>query len=117
MKNYSLKTLKISLQYLINNTEVTANGTVLEKRVLVESIDNLKIEIYHNEHPPPHFHVKCEKFNASLAVVDCTVLKGQIGGPDLKKILFWHNQNRELLIKVWNDTRPTDCPVGKIRLD
>ena len=38
---------------------------LIEIRELVARVNGLKIEIHPNEHPPPHFHVKTPKVNAS----------------------------------------------------
>lgn len=44
---------------------------LLENKQLVASINGLKIEIYSNEHPPPHFHVKSPNIDASFTIEDC----------------------------------------------
>jgi len=87
--------------------------TLLENKELVARVDGLKIEIYSNEHPPPHFHVRTPNINASFCIESCAKLKGDISRKDLTKIQFWHKHSKSLLIETWNLTRPTDCVVGK----
>ena len=41
---------------------------LLENKELVARVNGLKIEIYSNEHPPPHFHVKSPNINASFSI-------------------------------------------------
>jgi hypothetical protein len=85
---------------------------LIEIRQLVQRVNGLKIEIYSNEHPPPHFHVKSAEINASFDIESCTLLEGTIDGRDIKKVEFWHKHSKSLLIEIWNSTRPTECVVG-----
>jgi hypothetical protein len=79
----------------------------------VAKVNGLKIEIYSNEHPPPHFHVKSPNVNASFDIENCLLLEGNVDTKDKKKIQFWHKQTKPILINVWNSTRPTHCTVGE----
>jgi uncharacterized protein DUF4160 len=93
-----------------------SNGPILvEAKELVERIDGLKIEIYSNEHPPPHFHVITSDFKASFSLDNCTLIEGDLSTKHRKKILYWfHNQNaKKSLVEVWNRKRPANCVVGK----
>jgi hypothetical protein len=85
---------------------------LIEIRALVDRVRGLKIEIYPDEHPPPHFHVKSPNVDASFTIESCELLSGEIQGTDLRKIRFWFKRAKPLLIEKWNDTRPTDCQVG-----
>lgn len=86
---------------------------ILENRHLVERLCGLKIEVYSNEHPPPHFHVTSPNINASFSIGDCQLLKGDISNKDKAKVEFWHSHAKTLLIEAWNSTRPVNCAVGK----
>ncbi len=86
---------------------------LIETKQLVARLDGLKIEIYANEHPPPHFHVKSPNVNASFDIENCTLLEGSVNKKDLKKIQFWHKHAKLILVEIWNSRRPTSCPVGK----
>jgi Domain of unknown function (DUF4160) len=86
---------------------------LIENKQLVERHGGLKIEIYPNEHPPPHFHVKSPDVNASFTIADCRLLQGHASDNDLRKIRFWHNRSKPKLIECWNSTRPTHSLVGK----
>jgi len=78
----------------------------------IDSIGSLKIYINPNEHTPPHFHVNCQGINAAFTIKDCKMLKGMIDRSYIDKLRKWHLKNKELLIEVWDRTRPTNCPVG-----
>lgn len=86
---------------------------LIETRQLVERLDGLKIEIYPNEHPPPHFHVVSPDIDASFAIEDCQLLNGKIDAQKHRKVKFWHKHAKPILIACWDSTRPTECVVGR----
>jgi len=88
---------------------------LLETKQLVERLDGLRIEIYSDEHPPPHFHVKSPEVDASFAIDDCRVINGKVPPSAVKKIEYWHRSSKSKLIEIWNSTRPTSCTVGEYR--
>lgn len=79
---------------------------------LVAVLGGCKIHIYPDEHPPPHFHVRAAGENASFAISNCERVDGTAF--KLRTIRRWWKDNRAELKRVWNDTRPADCPVGPI---
>lgn len=80
----------------------------------VASFDGLKVEIFSNEHGPPHFRVSYDGKSANYRISDCERIAGDLGRHEAK-IRWWHGQNKKLLIETWDARRPTDCPVGKYR--
>jgi len=86
---------------------------LVQAKQLVDRLNGLKIEIYPNEHPPPHFHVKSPNVDASFTIEDCSLLNGDVSGKDYDKIRYWHKFSKDLLIDVWDKTRPYQCQVGK----
>lgn len=91
---------------------VDAHGRRMLTEKTVGKINGLKVEVFSNEHPPPHFRVIYQGQSSNYSIKDCEKLNG-----DLSKyhnnIVVWHRANKEKLIAAWNETRPTDCPVGK----
>ncbi|GMQ49376.1 DUF4160 domain-containing protein [Vibrio sp. 10N] len=85
---------------------------IIEIKHLVSNQGGVKIEIFSDEHPPPHFHVKSGDIDASFSIEDCSVVDGTVRNKELKAIKFWHNSLKQKLIEVWNETRPSDCTVG-----
>jgi hypothetical protein len=87
---------------------------VVERRVRLDAVDGYKVEIYPDEHPPPHFHiVKDNKKLAAYAISDCRKLTGNLPNGIERKIRFWHQWAREKLVRSWNDTRPGEYDVSK----
>ena len=83
----------------------------------IGTIDNkIKIDISSDEHPPPHFHVYIDNRKYSFDIKNCNQINGKkLRAREFKKISTWYSENRELIIKIWNDTRPTNCSVGYFR--
>lgn len=110
----SLDELAFILKNLIAQHSVWKDGSLYSIKALVDCVDGLKIEIYPNEHPPPHFHIKSNGIDASFSIKDCKLLEGKIGGREHKMVKWWYEKSRSKLIIFWNDLRPDDCSVGPI---
>ena len=93
---------------------VWVDGSLYEVKQLVARVKGLEIHVFAKEHPPPHFHVKSADVDAVFTVDDCTFLSGNIDGREQRLVRWWYERTRPLLIRTWNATRPTDCPVGPI---
>ncbi len=110
-----LEEMAEALYFLLNSGfSVWEDGSLYSIKQLVAIHKNLKIEIRPKEHPPPHFHVKCANLNASFAIESCELLSGDIGGRNVALIQWWHKRSKDNLVEIWNETRPSDCPVGPI---
>ncbi|MBN8726463.1 MAG: DUF4160 domain-containing protein [Xanthomonadales bacterium] len=88
------------------------NGIRLLIEHEVDRINGLKIVIYSDEHPPPHFLVKCSDGSCRFTISDCSPLDSGLSKFH-KNVKHWHQKNKALLIEVWNRSRPSDCPVGR----
>lgn len=88
------------------------DGSLYFIKQLVAKVNNLRIEVFPDEHPPPHFHVVYPGVNASFALADGSLIKGQIGRREHGLVKWWYDRKRSLVIKAWNDSRPSDCQVG-----
>jgi hypothetical protein len=101
------------LQQCFNAGPLFEHGQRDTAKHFVAAPKGLKIEIFSNEHPPPHFRVKHGGETNSFRIDDGTPLKPN---GDLMKyfrnVKKWHRKNKDLLIEKWNETRPSGCPVG-----
>lgn len=110
-----LDELAETLYGLLNgNLAVWEDGSLYSIRQLVDIQKGLKMEIYPNEHPPPHFHVKGGGISVSFSIKDCELLEGKLDGRHTALVKWWHERTKDKLIEIWNNTRPTNCPVGPI---
>lgn len=109
-----LDELAFILKNLLAFHSVDELDRIYSIRALVESIEGLKIEIYFNEHPPPHFHVKSNGIDVAFSIKDFQMIQGNISGREYRVIKWWYEKSRSKLINYWNDNRPGDCKVGPI---
>lgn len=99
---------------LSSGMSVWVDGTLYYTKQLVERVNGLKIEVYAREHPPPHFHVTGGGLNATFSLVDCSHIEGHISRRDEALVRWWYQRCRKVLVRAWNSTRPSDCPVGPV---
>lgn len=82
---------------------------------IVDIYHGLRIMMFFDEHPPPHFAVKYNGETASFSIQACARLRGNKGLERYElKIREWWKDHKTLLIESWNRSRPSDCPVGPI---
>jgi hypothetical protein len=107
-----------SLQALLNSDCIIHEGELACVRVQFERINGLQIHVRIDEHSPPHFHVVApgDDLNASFRIDDGRWLKGKISNRNRDMVEWWYKKpgKRQGLIRLWNKTRPSDCPVGPI---
>ncbi|MBU2977499.1 DUF4160 domain-containing protein [Alteromonas sp. C1M14] len=105
----------LSSQTLVRDDLDPDGPVLLEIKQLVERINSLKIEIYANEHPPPHFHVVTPNSKAAFRLDNCELIEGSLPNKEKRKVEYWFNnmKAKKALITVWNNTRPANCSVGK----
>ncbi|MGB3899104.1 MAG: DUF4160 domain-containing protein [Mesorhizobium sp.] len=83
---------------------------------IVDIYHGLRVMMFFDEHPPPHFAVKYDGEIASFSIQTCARLRGNRGLERYEpKIREWWKDHQSLLIESWNSSRPSDCPVGLIR--
>jgi hypothetical protein len=69
-------------------------------------IDGIRIEIFTDDHPPPHFHVKVGGMRAKFDIASGTLLKGSLDKRSMRKVRQWMTLNGDLLMQVWISSRP-----------
>lgn len=97
------------LEKYINKTVYDEEFGVYFIKELVGRIRNMKIEIYSNDHNPPHFHVKSsdKSINATFRLDDCTILQGEINSKDIKRIEAFYNdpETKDFMKNMWNKSK------------
>jgi hypothetical protein len=69
-------------------------------------LDGIRIEIYTDDHPPPHFHVKAGRMRAKFDIATGNLLRGSLDKRSMRKVQQWMAVNGDLLMQVWISSRP-----------
>ena len=63
------------------------------------------IEMFYNEHLPPHFHARHNEHRAVIEIASGDVLEGELSRRDLRLVEAWLELNRESLMANWQLAR------------
>jgi len=102
--------LKDLLLYYLGLDDIQLDKHIKEANLAtkerVESINDLNIIIYSNDHNPPHFHVKSKdlKISAKFTIEDCKLMSGDIGSKYLKRIKTFYDSHKGKIVlqTIWN---------------
>ncbi len=64
--------------------------------------DGIKVELFANDHNPPHVHVKYAEHKCLLTIESATVYAGSMPLKPLKKAVTYVKSHREGLMNLWN---------------
>lgn len=105
--------VRLQRDLFLADVESQRSGLPPEALILtLNRIGTLKIQVFSNEHPPPHFRVACDEGQNDFRISDCIPLHGNKLDRFYRQIKDWHKMHKQDLIDAWNNTRPSDCPVG-----
>lgn len=108
--NIMEKILKDLLLYYLGLDDIQLDKHLKEANLAtkerVESINDLNILIYSNDHNPPHFHVKSKdlKIDAKFTIKNCELMSGEISSKYLKRIKAFYNSPKGQIVlqKIWD---------------
>ncbi len=104
----NLEQLTQSLEELLSSPfAVWPNRQLICIKVLIERINDLRVEIRPKDHPPPHFHIIGPNLNVSFDIETGDLLEGQIDPRHFQIIKWWHSRAKAKLNTIWDNTRPT----------
>lgn len=83
-------------------------GELVEKRKLLGTSKNVRIEMYPMDHNPPHFHVIIDNERSNKVTVSVNsgeILSGEdfLNKLDKKRILHFYLENKKLIKKSWDE--------------
>ncbi|MGW6778971.1 DUF4160 domain-containing protein [Brucella pituitosa] len=64
-------------------------------------IGNLKIQIFADDHNPPHFHVVTPDYEALIRISNFEVMTGNIDRRTLAAAIEWASDNKRILEDEW----------------
>ncbi|KQZ28635.1 hypothetical protein ASD50_19310 [Mesorhizobium sp. Root552] len=68
----------------------------------IVTIGKIKIQIYADDHNPPHFHVLSGDDEALVSIQDLQIFRGQLRRRDFDTAIEWARAHREELEHEWN---------------
>ncbi len=66
------------------------------------TVGNLKIQIFADDHNPPHFHVVTPEHEALIRLSDLSLMAGSLSGRDFRIALQWAQDHLKELDDEWN---------------
>jgi hypothetical protein len=67
----------------------------------IVSIGGLKIQVFADDHFPPHFHIVGPEFEVLVAISNFSILKGGRYHREVREAMDWARQNSDVLRKEW----------------
>jgi hypothetical protein len=67
----------------------------------VAVVEGVKIQLFAQEHPPPHFHAEFAEYRAQIDIVTLDVLRGHLPPAKLAVVVSWAKSRREALMRAW----------------
>jgi hypothetical protein len=59
------------------------------------------IRMYHDDHPPPHFHAAYQGFEAFVGIADGEIIRGSLPKKAARIVRQWALDHREELLANW----------------
>jgi hypothetical protein len=60
------------------------------------------ILMYFNDHNPPHFHVEYSEYEASITIIELSILEGDLPSRILGYVVEWASMHKQELMNNWN---------------
>jgi hypothetical protein len=76
-------------------------------------IEAMKVFMYENDHPPPHFHVLLAEHHAVIDIETMRVVRGEMPRAKLRAVLAWAKPRHARLLDAWKLVQ-AHKPVGEI---
>ena len=66
-------------------------------------LERVKIMIFANGHPPPHFHAQYGEFEVLISIATGDALEGSLPRPKMRALRRWFEPRQEELAYVWTE--------------
>ncbi len=80
----------------------------------VATFDGIKVQLFNDEHPPPHFHAVYAEYRASILIETLAIDHGHLPSPQLRKVVAWAASRKSALFAAWALCLADNNP-GKIK--
>lgn len=84
---------------------------------VIIQLGKLKVQVFSNDHNPPHFHVSSPDYDAMVLISDLSVLQGRIASRDLETVIEWASvpdKKRNGVASMSDDIISVGTPLPRI---
>jgi len=67
------------------------------------TIDGIKIDLYFDDHAPPHFHAIYAEYEELIEIQTLETYRGHLPSKQRKKVIKWAKENQEILMEIWDN--------------
>jgi len=64
-------------------------------------IGNIKIQVFADDHNPPHFHVVTPDDEALISIASLEIIRGGLRRRDFETVIAWASRNRGTIENAW----------------
>ena len=75
----------------------------------IKELSNAKVQIFADDHLPPHFHLFGPNSNCQISIETLEILRGEARRRDLNEAMAWAEENRDLLWSKWSELNERDA--------
>ena len=79
----------------------------------ISRFNGIVIRIYHDDHPPAHFHALTSDGDAQVGIETLSVLNGKLAGKRRRQVMTWARLRQSELRVAWQLAQ-AQIPPGKI---
>jgi hypothetical protein len=72
---------------------------------LVAIVEGIRITVYPNDHPPPHFHAAFAEYEATFSVATAELLEGSLPRSKLQAVKRWHMAHTDEIAYLWQQVQ------------
>lgn len=72
----------------------------------IDKIDSIKINVYSNEHRPPHIHAIYNEYEVLLEITTFNIYVGFLPNNQFKLVINWLQENQEWALTVFYELNP-----------
>ena len=67
-----------------------------------------KVQIYADDHVPPHFHLVGRGWRCAIDLANLTIMAGKAPKREFDQAIGWADANRKLLLAKWSELNERD---------
>lgn len=71
----------------------------------------IDIQMYFNDHVPPHFHVRYAGFKATVGITERAILSGSLPPTAKRLVMEWAAEHQVELMEDWNLCQAKAMPL------